>query len=70
MKLTGESLGERLANARPRRITQNDAARALGVSRMTIWNWENGESRPTEAHLAKLAAFYGVELAELLGKGA
>lgn len=54
-------LGNRLLSARMRRkLTQEQAAEALGVSRQTISNWENGKTAPDLTMLEKLCGLYNV----------
>ena len=43
-----------------------EAAYALGVSRQTIWRWENGMDFPTIEHLYKMAKVYGCPIERLL----
>lgn len=42
-------------------------ARQLGVSQMTIINWENGKTSPTVDMASKIAKLFGVTLDELMG---
>lgn len=48
-------------------VTQDDVAKALGVSNKTISKWENGSSAPELAMLAALAGYYNVSTDSLLG---
>lgn len=48
-----------------RGLTLSDLARKLGVSKPTVWAWEQGKARPVEARLAGLADALGVSLADL-----
>lgn len=50
-----------------RGLSKDDLARAMGVSRKTIHNWEN-EGRIPGAALSKLADFFGVSADYLLGR--
>lgn len=55
MKLTKESLAKRLKQWRARRkLTQEDAARHLGVSQRSFENWEQGRSTPSSLGLSML----------------
>ena len=36
-------------------LTQEELASKVGVSKMTIYSWERGESGPRPAHIRKLA---------------
>lgn len=48
--------GEHIVAARRRKfLTQRELADAVGVSARSIREWEAGRSRPTLAHVAKLA---------------
>lgn len=50
-----------------RKITQEQMAKMLGLSRPTYINMENGEREPSASELEKLAAIFGVSISELLG---
>ena len=59
-------IGERLAEARrARRLTQQDAAEAIGVARTTITAMEKGERRPRATELVALAGLYGRSIGDL-----
>lgn len=47
-----------------RRVTQ--IARRVGVSRMTLYNWSNGRTRPTKQHVMALADAIGVDYRDLI----
>jgi transcriptional regulator with XRE-family HTH domain len=47
-------------------LTQEDLARLLGVSRITIARWETGQRFPTTEQLIKLSEILGVSPEELL----
>lgn len=62
----GESLGERLHRLRKLRgLTQGELAAQLGVSKPTVWAWEQGRARPIEDRLEAIAEALGVTVAEL-----
>lgn len=62
----GESLGERLHRLRKLRgFTQSELAARLGVSKPTVWAWEQGRARPIEERLDAIAEALGVTSAEL-----
>ena len=62
----GESLGERLHRLRKLRgYTQGELAARLGVSKPTVWAWEQGRARPIEDRLEAIAEALGVTIAEL-----
>lgn len=44
------------------KMTQNDVAKALGISNQTICNWENGRSEPTHSQAKQLSTLYGIAL--------
>ncbi|MBQ3111329.1 MAG: helix-turn-helix transcriptional regulator [Firmicutes bacterium] len=58
-------------NIRRRRLelhlSQEYIADQLGVSRQAVSKWESGQSEPTAANLAELAALLELSLAELVG---
>ena len=45
-----------------------DYAKLVGVSPVTIYNWEHGKSRPRKEQLAALAAVRGIGKREALAK--
>ncbi|TCM17962.1 transcriptional regulator with XRE-family HTH domain [Novosphingobium sp. PhB165] len=62
----GESLGERLHRLRKERgLTQGELAMRLGVSKPTVWAWEQGRARPIEERLDAIARELGVGTSEL-----
>lgn len=40
--------------------TQDAVASAIGVNRVTVANWENGNSMPTSSNRERLSLYYGV----------
>lgn len=48
--------------------TQGELARAIGMSRGTVWNIETGKVTPDTTTLVKLAAALEAELADLTGR--
>ena len=70
--LTGETIGERLRNARDEwGETQASVEKATGVKRSTLANYEAGKSIPRAEQLTALADFYGVSPGWILyGKSA
>ena len=50
-------------------MTQQELARRVGCSRLSIFRWERALSLPTGDNLLKLAAALGVTPNELLGVG-
>lgn len=62
----GESLGERLHRLRKLRgLTQGELANRLGVSKPTVWAWEQGRARPIEERIEAIADALGVDSGEL-----
>lgn len=62
----GESLGERLFRLRKARgLTQGALAARLGVSKPTVWAWEQGRARPLEDRFEAIAVELGVTAADL-----
>lgn len=50
-----------------RRITQDDVANYVGVSRQTVAAWEHGKQVQSLEHAAKLAEFYFCSIDEMVG---
>lgn len=60
-------IGSKLKNARNNsRLTQEQVAEVLGVSRQTISNWENDKSYPDIISVIKMSDIYSVSLDHLL----
>lgn len=47
------------------RLTQQEAADRIGVTRTTISNWERGQHTPTSDRLLKISEVYGVPAEQL-----
>lgn len=64
-------LGSRIqALRRERGLTLSELARRLGVSKPTVWAWEQGKARPVDSRIAPLAEVLGVDAQTLvLGSG-
>ena len=61
------TLGEQIKRAREeRRLTQEQLAEAMEISRQAVSKWEKGLSSPSTANLLALAKLYGVSVEELL----
>jgi DNA-binding transcriptional regulator YiaG len=56
------------AQRRRLKLSAADYGKLVGVSGLTIYNWELGKSRPREAQLAKLVAVRGIGKREALAK--
>ncbi|MFM5922560.1 MAG: helix-turn-helix domain-containing protein [Novosphingobium sp.] len=50
-------------------LTLAAIAEGLGVSKPTVWAWEQGRARPTADRIAPLAALLGIEPERLSGEG-
>ncbi len=62
------SFGVRLRRLRKERgFTLAQIAAAMGVSKPTVWAWEQGKAHPVESRLDTLAEVLGVGLGELQG---
>ena len=48
-------------------ITVYQLSKATGISASTFSDWKNGRSTPKADKLARIAAYFGVSLDELLG---
>ena len=62
-----DSLGKRVQRLRMELgISQGRLAETLGVSKPTVWAWEQGKARPVEGRIANLAQALGVSADDLL----
>lgn len=69
--LPGESFALRLHRLRKERgLSLARIATQLGVSKPTVWAWEQGKARPVEARIDALAEALGVERIELMAGAA
>ena len=60
-------IADKIKNARTiKKLTQEQVAEDLNVSRQTISNWENGETYPDIDKCDKLAKYYGVTIDSLV----
>jgi transcriptional regulator with XRE-family HTH domain len=67
MATPAESFGTRLQRLRKaHRLTLEQIAAELNVSKPTVWAWEKGRSRPIEERIGALAGMLGVERDELI----
>lgn len=46
-------------------LTQDEAAKRLGIPSKTLWNYENGKSYPDVPMIQKMEELYGVEYADI-----
>ncbi|GAB2500061.1 hypothetical protein GCM10008929_20770 [Alkalibacterium psychrotolerans] len=61
--------GERIKNLRiQKKLSQNELASQLFVSRQTIGRWERGETIPNTDNIVELAHFFNVDTAYFLSK--
>ena len=59
---------ELLAKARAASgLSQAEAGRRAGVTRATVWAYENGQGKPSGEVLARLIILYGVSVEYLTG---
>ena len=64
-------IGSKIKQARAEaKITQEQAAEALGISRQTLSNWENEKFYPDIASVIRMSDLYNVSLGDLLKGGA
>ena len=60
-------IGSKIKNARlEKKLTQEQVAELLGVSRQTISNWENAKSYPDIISVIALSDLYSISLDDLL----
>lgn len=50
-------------------LSIKEVSKNLGVSRVSVWNWESGNLNPKLETLKKLSNLYGVTVDELLREG-
>ncbi len=63
-----ETFASRLRRLRKAKgLTLAAIADRLGVSKPTVWAWEQGRAKPTAGHMAALAATLGIDQADLAG---
>lgn len=63
-----ETFAARLLRLRKAKgLTLAAIADKLGVSKPTVWAWEQGRAKPTTGHMTALAATLGIEQADLAG---
>ena len=69
-ELEGVRFSARSAKAQRQRLSfsQHDYAMLVGVSPVTIYNWESGNSRPRNEQLAALVAVRGIGKREAMAK--
>lgn len=63
----GRPLRDAIASETARReITQDAASRIVGTTQQTFGKWVNGTTRPSDQHIAALAAFLGMTEAKVI----
>lgn len=63
-------LGEKIISERKKcKLSQEDLAEKLGITRQTISNWELNETSPDLKQASKLCDIFNISLDELTGKG-
>lgn len=66
--MNGWNIAENITNLRhDRKITQEELADFIGVTKASVSKWESGKSTPDVMLLPQLAAFFGVTVDELIG---
>ena len=62
-------LGEKIISERKKcKLSQEDLAEKLGITRQTISNWELNETSPDLKQASKLCDIFNISLDELTGK--
>ena len=60
-------IADKIKNARTiKKLTQEQVAEDINVSRQTISNWENGKSLPDIVSIIRMSELYDLSLDELL----
>ena len=68
MKYEGNSSGNsRVSKKKRKKVTQDELASYLGVSKAAISKWETGQSYPDITLLPRLAVYFNISIDELLG---
>ena len=61
--LNPKAIGEHIRKKRMDcRLMQSDVANIIGVSEESIWNWENGRTKPSKKNLEIINAFVTASL--------
>lgn len=63
------NLGERISRWRRSRpgLTQDKLAKAIGVSKQAVYQWERGLAKPTHPHIEAITNEIGVTLSVFYG---
>lgn len=67
-KLTTEGLPNLARLRELKGVTREQLGEAMNVTGRSVRRWENGESDPVLADLKKIAAYFGVSVAYLIGE--
>ena len=51
-----------------KKITQDEFACAVGVSRQAVYKWESGQSYPEALKLVEIKNLLGISIDEMMGK--
>lgn len=62
----GQKIFELRTSKKPKKVSREKLAEAVGVSGTSVYRWENGIDRPELEHLAKVAEFFEVPLSDLI----
>lgn len=49
-------------------LTQQDVADVIGVSQVSVWQWENGDNLPRADKLIAISKLYRCTIEDLVGK--
>ena len=49
-----------------KKIKAKDVAKELGISRITLWQWENGKRSPSIESVTKLAKLYKCSINDIV----
>ena len=52
-----------------RKMTQEELAKAMGVTQGTVTHWENGRRVPKLEHMKQMSRIFGVSIEQLLEAG-
>ena len=67
-RVNGIRLAENINRLRlEQKLTQEDVANFLGITKASVSKWENGQSLPDILLLPQLATFFNVTIDELIG---
>lgn len=67
--MKARKLHELVAYRKQKRLTRSEFAGQIGVSRITVWRWEEGRQFPDDEYLPILATTLGISVPALLGFG-